>query len=139
MASGEEAVAQVHRSFADSFQPGESVHISWSPADEISVLMKAAHVVSRCQPGYGWRDCFAAPFVIIVAYSFLTRGRLWRSRATLDAGKLPAPVRSSLPDHSAAVVCDGAGGDGFCAWFWRFPLALFISQRPNIRISICSW
>ncbi|MBS1850073.1 MAG: ABC transporter ATP-binding protein [Acidobacteria bacterium] len=34
--SGEEAVAQVHRSFA-TFMPGESVHICWSPADEILV------------------------------------------------------------------------------------------------------
>lgn len=36
MASGEEAVAQVQRS-SPVFQPGESVHISWNPSDEISV------------------------------------------------------------------------------------------------------
>jgi ABC-type Fe3+/spermidine/putrescine transport system ATPase subunit len=36
LASGEEAVAQVHRSFA-TFMPGESAHICWSPADEILV------------------------------------------------------------------------------------------------------
>jgi ABC-type Fe3+/spermidine/putrescine transport system ATPase subunit len=36
LASGEEAVAQVHRSSA-IFQPGEAVHICWSPADEILV------------------------------------------------------------------------------------------------------
>src|SRR2546426_10065368 len=36
LASGEEAVAQVHRSSA-VFQPGEAVHICWSPADEILV------------------------------------------------------------------------------------------------------
>jgi ABC-type Fe3+/spermidine/putrescine transport system ATPase subunit len=34
--TGEDAVAQVHRSFA-TFEPGESVHICWSPADEILV------------------------------------------------------------------------------------------------------
>jgi ABC-type Fe3+/spermidine/putrescine transport system ATPase subunit len=34
--SGEDAVAQVHRSFA-TFVPGEAVHICWSPADEILV------------------------------------------------------------------------------------------------------
>jgi ABC-type Fe3+/spermidine/putrescine transport system ATPase subunit len=36
MASGEEAVAQVHRSLPVP-QKGESVHISWNPSDEISV------------------------------------------------------------------------------------------------------
>jgi ABC-type Fe3+/spermidine/putrescine transport system ATPase subunit len=36
MASGEEAVAQVHRS-SPVPQKGESVHISWNPSDEISV------------------------------------------------------------------------------------------------------
>ncbi len=36
LASGEEAVAQVHRSSA-VFQPGEAVHICWNPADEILV------------------------------------------------------------------------------------------------------
>ena len=34
--SGEEAVAQVHRS-STLFQPGEAVHICWNPADEITV------------------------------------------------------------------------------------------------------
>jgi spermidine/putrescine transport system ATP-binding protein len=34
--TGEDAVAQVNRSFA-TFVPGESVHICWSPADEILV------------------------------------------------------------------------------------------------------
>ncbi len=34
--SGEEAVAQVPRSFA-TFSPGEAVHICWSPSDEILV------------------------------------------------------------------------------------------------------
>jgi ABC-type Fe3+/spermidine/putrescine transport system ATPase subunit len=36
LATGEEAVAQVQRS-SDVFQPGESVHICWNPADEILV------------------------------------------------------------------------------------------------------
>jgi ABC-type Fe3+/spermidine/putrescine transport system ATPase subunit len=36
LATGEQAVAQVQRS-SDVFQPGESVHICWNPADEISV------------------------------------------------------------------------------------------------------
>jgi spermidine/putrescine transport system ATP-binding protein len=36
LASGEEAVAQVHRNSA-VFQPGEAVHICWNPADEILV------------------------------------------------------------------------------------------------------
>jgi ABC-type Fe3+/spermidine/putrescine transport system ATPase subunit len=36
LATGEEVVAQVQRS-SDLFQPGESVYISWDPADEILV------------------------------------------------------------------------------------------------------
>ena len=36
LASGEEAVAQVHRTLAN-FLPGDAVHICWNPADEILV------------------------------------------------------------------------------------------------------
>ena len=79
---------------------------------------------------------FAAPFAIVLAYSFLTRGAYGGVEQPWTLENYQRAVRSAVPHDSAALVRDGRWLPPRCAWCWHFPLALFISRAGRAQESV---